>query len=113
MLLRPVVAGVWLQQGTWKKVLQRDPRHADIVASVPGVTHRPARVLTFALGLVETGLAVWVLSGRRRRLVAGIQTALLLGMNAGGLAFAGDRIHRPGRMVVRNAAFLACLWSLR
>jgi uncharacterized membrane protein YphA (DoxX/SURF4 family) len=113
MILRPIVAGVWLQQGTWKKVLRRDPHHVDIVASVPGVTARPARALTLALGLFETGLAVCILTGYRRRLVAGVETALLLGMNAGGLAFARDRIHRPRRMLARNAAFLVCLWSLR
>jgi uncharacterized membrane protein YphA (DoxX/SURF4 family) len=113
MILRPVVAGVWLQQGTWKKVLRPDPRHVAIVASIPGVGAAPARHLTRALGLLETGLAVWVLSGHRRRLVAVVQTALLLGMNAGGLAFAAGRIRRPRRLVARNAAFLACLWSLR
>jgi uncharacterized membrane protein YphA (DoxX/SURF4 family) len=113
MILRSVVAGVWLQQGAWKKVLKSDPHHVGIVASVPGVPSGPARFLTMALGIVETSLAVWVLSGRRRRLAVGVETALLLGMNVGGLAFARDRIHRPRRMVVRNAAFLACLWSLR
>lgn len=108
-----VVAGVWLQQGTWNKVVRPDPRHIDIVASVPGVTGRSAAGLTKALGIVETGVALWVLSGRRLRLAAVAQTGLLVGMNAGGLAFAGPALRHRRRMVARNTAFLACLWSLR
>jgi hypothetical protein len=36
------------------------------------------------LGLVECGLAVWVLSGQRARQAAIVQTALLAAMNSGG-----------------------------
>ena len=111
-MLRPVVAAVWLQQGTWKKVLRPDPHHVEIVASVPGLPACLAPVLTKGLGVVETGLALWVLTGRRRRLASVTQTALLLGMNAGGLVFARSLLAHRCRMVLRNAAFVACLWGV-
>ena len=111
-LLRLLVAAVWLHQGSWKKVVRPDPHHVEIVAAVPGLPAGAAAPLTRGLGLVETGLALWVLSGRRRRLAAAAQTALLVGMNAGGLAFARGLLTRRRRMLVRNTAFLACLWSV-
>jgi len=111
-IFRPVVAAVWLQQGTWKKVLIPDAHHVEIVAAVPGMPTGVAPALTKVLGVVETGLALWVLSGRRRRLAAITQTALLLGMNAGGLVFARGLLARRRRMVLRNTAFLACVWSV-
>lgn len=46
------------------------------------------------IGAAEVALAGWMLSGRRPRRAAAAQTALLLGMNAGGLLFAGERIER-------------------
>lgn len=62
--------------------------------------------------MIETGLGLWVLTGRRRRLASVTQTALLLGMNAGGLVFAQSLLAHRRRMVLRNAAFVACLWSV-
>lgn len=104
------MASVWLHQGGWKKVLGRDPSHQRIVAAVPGLSPSPARVGTKGLGLLETTLAAWVLSGRRSREAAMVQTALVVGINAGGLIVARDAIPWPGRLLVRNLAFLACVW---
>lgn len=106
------MAAVWLHQGGWKKVLAPDPRHREIVGTVPGLPPRWARAATAGLGLAETAVAVWVLTGRGRRLAAATQTALLGAMNGGGLALAGEAIPRPGRMLARNAVFLGCVWAI-
>jgi hypothetical protein len=105
------VAGVWLHQGAWAKLGGGDPRHEAIVASVPGLSPRTARLAVGGLGLAETGLALWVLSGRGARWSAATQTALVVGMNAGGLAFAGSAIEHPARLLARNSAFLGAVWT--
>lgn len=105
-----LVSAVWLHQGLWCKLLRGDPRHEQILADVPVVGPDRARPATATLGAVEVGLAAWVLSGHRPRLAAGTQTALLVGMNAGGLLVSRERIPAPTRMVVRNLGFLALVW---
>lgn len=110
--VRAAVAGVWLYQGAWKKGPWPDERHREIIASVPGVTAVAARRLTAALGVIETGLAGWVLTGWRPRRAAAAQTALVIVMNAGGLLFAGDLIAGHRRMMARNAVLLAAAWVI-
>lgn len=109
---RAAVAAVWLYEGLWCKVLGGDADQHAIVAAVPLL---PATVVTAALvtiGLAETALAAWVLTGRRATAAAVVQTVLLIGFNAGGLLFAADRITDPGRMLTANAALLALVWLL-
>jgi hypothetical protein len=78
-LLTLVIALVWLANGLLGKVLNLVPRHTLIVARILGPTY--ARPLTVAIGLAEIGLAAWVLSGRYRRLSAGLQLVLIGTMN--------------------------------
>lgn len=110
LLIRSAIAAVWLYEGLWCKVLRRMPSQRDIVASVPflGPVRGPA--LLTALGVLECGLAVWVLSGWEPICGAVVQTALLVGMNANGLAFSRKSIHDPAGMVVKNFAFLVLVW---
>lgn len=109
--LRGALAAVWLHQGLGGKVLRGRPDHEAIVADVPGVGERRARIVAGGIGVGETVLALWVLSGFAPRRAAVAQTALLVGMNAGGLVFARDRIGDPRRMVARNACFVAAIWG--
>lgn len=111
-LSRTAVAAVWLHQGLWCKVLAKRPDHTAIVADVPGIGPQRARAATVAIGVGETALAAWVLSGRAPRRAAATQTALLAGMNAGGLLFARERIPGAGQMLARNAGLLALAWSI-
>ncbi len=104
-------AAVWLHQGLWCKVLGGDPAHREVLASVPGLTGRRAQVATTSLGLAETALAVLVAARGRRRWVAGLQTALVVGFNAGGLAVGRQHIAHPTRLLARNGVFLALIWS--
>jgi uncharacterized membrane protein YkgB len=104
------VAGVWLYHGLWCKLLGRCPEQADVVAAVPWLGGKAAKRVLLGIGVVETVLAVWVVSGRRPRGAAAIGTALVAGMNAGGLTFGRRHIRAPKTMVAENVAFLALAW---
>ena len=107
---RVLVAAEWTHEGLYNKVLGGDPRHEDIVASVPGLTRNQAVAGMRSLGMAETAIAGWALSGRSSRRAAVVQTALVIAMNAGGLLFAGQHIPNHRRLVLRSAAFLTLVW---
>jgi hypothetical protein len=104
------VAGVWLYHGLWCKLLGGCPEQADIVAAVPGLRGERAKAVLLGIGALETVLAFWVLTGRRPREAAAIGTALVAGMNAGGLTFGRRHIPAPKRLVAENLTFLALAW---
>ena len=108
---RAALAAVWLYEGLWLKVVKADARQLSIVARVPGLPPSLAAAAMAGIGAVETALGIWVLSGVRPRGAAWAQTGLLVAVNAGGLAFAGDRIATPSRMLARNGVLLAVAWS--
>jgi hypothetical protein len=107
---RALAALVWLHQGLWCKVLRGDRRHQDVVASLPGLTGQCARSVTTGIGLAETALAGLVVLRGDRRWVAGVQTGVLAAFNAGGLALGRRHIPHPGRLLLRNGAFVALIW---
>lgn len=109
-LVRCAIALVWLYEGLWCKVLGRMPSQQEVVEAVPFLGSTSAPHVLRVLGLVECGLAVWVLSGWEPVWAAAAQTALLLTMNANGLIFARRLIHDPAGMVVKNAAFVVLMW---
>jgi hypothetical protein len=55
-------------------------------------------------------VAAWVLSGREPVACALAQTALLVALNASGIAWSRRLIHDPAGMVVKNFAFLVLAW---
>ena len=109
-LIRGAIALVWLYEGLWCKVLGRMPSQERIVEAVPWLGPAWAPRVLKALGLVECGMAVWVLSGWEPVWAAAAQTALLVAMNGNGLLFARRFIHDPGGMVVKNAALVVLMW---
>jgi uncharacterized membrane protein YphA (DoxX/SURF4 family) len=104
------VAGVWLYHGLWCKLLGGCPEQVDIVAAVPWLRGKAAKPVLLGIGVVETVLAVWVVSGRMPRGAAALGTALVAGMNAGGLTFGRRHIPAPKTMIAENVAFLALAW---
>lgn len=110
LLLRASVAAVWLYEGLWCKLLGREPHQVQVVESVPKVGPIVGRTFLLALGVVETALAAWVISGAAPGLCAVAQTALLVTLNVNGLLWARHVIHDPGGMVVKNVAFLLLAW---
>jgi hypothetical protein len=109
-LIRLSVAMVWFYQGLWCKVLGGVPRQEAVISTVPFMGAAEVRIALMVLGLVECGLAVWVLSGQRMRQAATVQTALLAAMNSGGLIWAWHLIPDPVGMIVQNIAFLVLVW---
>jgi uncharacterized membrane protein YphA (DoxX/SURF4 family) len=109
-LLRGLVALVWLHEGLWLKLLGRSRHQLDVVAAAPGLSGAAGAAALAVIGGVETAIALWVLSGRRPRLAAASGAALLLALNAAGIAFARGLIPDPPGMVIKNLAFLALAW---
>lgn len=109
-LVRGAVAAVWLYEGLWCKVLGRERRQVQVVEAVPRLGPIFGRPFLIALGVVETALAGWVLSGAAPGWCAIAQTALLVALNTNGLLWARHIIHDPGGMVVKNVSFLVLAW---
>lgn len=110
VVIRFSVAAVWLYEGLWCKILGGVPSQLTIVTAVPRFGPRFGSLFLKALGVVETGLAIWVLSGQAPGLCALVQTVLLVTLNANGLLWARRLIHDPAGMVVKNIAFLVLVW---
>ena len=109
-LIRVAVAGVWLYEGLWCKLLGREARQLRIVEAVPHFGPRIGAIFLKLLGAAETSLALWALSGILPVPCAAVQTVLLVLLNTGGLLWARRLIHDPGGMVVKNFAFLLLVW---
>ena len=97
-------SAAWIGDDTVPLVL------APAVQQVDRAPAHASKVLRL-VGIVEVGLAVWVLSGRRPRAAAAAQTALLGAMNGGGLLFSRGAIAAPAAMVTQNLALVALIWS--
>jgi hypothetical protein len=110
IVIRSSVAAVWLYEGFWCKILGGLPSQSTIVRAVPRFGPRFGGPFLNALGVAETGLAIWVLSGRAPGLCALVQTVLLVTLNLNGLLWARRLIHDPAGMVVKNIAFLVLVW---
>jgi len=110
-VVRVGLAAVWLHQGLWCKVLNREPSHRAVIASVPGLPAAGVPSATTAIGLGETALAALVAARGDRRWVAAVQTAIVGSFNAGGLIVGRDHIEDPARLLVRNGIFVALIWS--
>lgn len=109
-IARGLLAGVWLHQGLWAKILRGDGSHEQIVRQMPGMTPASAHAVTVVIGAVETAMALWVVSGRRSRMCAAVQTALMAGFNTGALVFARDRVNAPRALLARNIGLVALAW---
>jgi uncharacterized membrane protein YphA (DoxX/SURF4 family) len=109
-LVRGAVAAVWIYEGLWCKLLGGDPNQRTVVESVPRLGPRIGALFLRALGVVELALGAWALSGRLPVHCAIVQTALLVTLNANGIAWARRHIHDPAGMVVKNFAFLVLAW---
>ncbi|MGJ1196549.1 DoxX-like family protein [Sphingobacterium spiritivorum] len=83
-----IISMVWLINGLFCKVLDFEPRHQQIVATILGQEH--ARTLTVLIGLAEIVMAVWILTGFRSRLNAITQIAVIITMNIIEFAIAPD-----------------------
>ncbi|MGB5811179.1 MAG: DoxX-like family protein, partial [Polyangiales bacterium] len=84
-LIHFAVAAVWLYEGLWCKLLRGQPRELEVVKAVPVYGPRFGVPFLMILGVVEVGLAAWVVSGVAPQVCAIAQTVLLVSLNASGL----------------------------
>jgi uncharacterized membrane protein YphA (DoxX/SURF4 family) len=110
VVIRTSVAAVWLYEGLWCKLLVRVPSQLDVVTAVPRLGPRFGRTFLEVLGIVEVGLALWVMSGVAPGACAVVEVVLLVALNVNGLLWARHLIHEPAAMVVKNVAFLVLAW---
>lgn len=73
------IALVWLANGLFCKVLNLVPRHQLIVAAILNTEH--ARLLTVFIGIAETAMAIWILSGYLSKINTLVQIAVITVMN--------------------------------
>jgi hypothetical protein len=106
-----VLAFVWVANGLFAKLLGLVPRHQLIVARFFGDAH--ALALTRLIGVAEIVMAVWIVSGWRRRWCAVTQALVIISMNSLELWRARDLLLAPVLMPVGNALLLllAFWWS--
>jgi uncharacterized membrane protein YphA (DoxX/SURF4 family) len=109
-LIRLSIALVWIYQGFWCKICGAAPSQAAMLSSVPLIGPVAGHFLLIALGIFESCIGAWVLSGWRLRRAAVVQTVLLVAMNTGGVIWAGRLIPDPAGMVLQNFAFLMLIW---
>jgi len=109
-LVRLSIALVWIYEGLWCKVLGHSANHTAVISAVPFIGARGSHLALIALGLLECGIAAWVLSGKRLREAAIVQTVLLVAMNTGGLIWARHLIPDPPGLILQNFAFLMLIW---
>ncbi|HEX7262313.1 MAG TPA: DoxX-like family protein [Luteolibacter sp.] len=103
--LRYFFAAVWLVNGLLCKVLDVVPRHREIVARILGEDH--ALALTRLIGMAEIGMALWILSGIKRKWSAWAQIMTVLAMNVIEFFLASDLLLFGKLNVLVALAFVA------
>lgn len=78
-ILTYLIALVWIANGLFCKVFNLVPRHQLIVARILGSSN--ARTFTVLIGLAETAMAVWIISGIKTRWNALAQIVIIAAMN--------------------------------
>lgn len=110
VLIDVAVALVWLYEGLWCKVLGGSRHELEVVEAAPLFSPTVAALFLRALGVLETMLAVWVLTGWQPLCAAIVQTALLVSLNTAGITWSRHLIPDPPGMLVKNFAFLVLVW---
>jgi uncharacterized membrane protein YphA (DoxX/SURF4 family) len=73
------ISFVWLANGLFCKILNLVPRHQQIVARILGDQH--SRTLTILIGIFETAMAIWIVSGIKPRFNTLAQIIVVATMN--------------------------------
>ena len=87
-ILHYLIGVVWLTNGLLCKVFNLVPRHQEIVERILGSDN--SRILTLLIGLAETGMAIWIFSGKWTRVNAITQIVVIAAMNILEFFFAPD-----------------------
>ena len=84
------LALIWLYFGLILKIAQFAPRHQTIVAQILGETY--AREIVVVIGILEIGMALWIVSGLWTQLNAAVQMIIVASMNVLEAFFALDHL---------------------
>lgn len=74
-----LIAAVWFINGLFCKVLNVVPRHQQIIEQILGISQ--GRIITITIGMLETGMAIWILSRLWSRVNAITQISIIATMN--------------------------------
>jgi len=103
------IGAVWVFHGLYSKLLNRIPRHREIVARVVG--DEWATPVTNFVGVGEVALGLWTWSGRARKTCAATQTLALASMNALEIWRAKNLLISPSGMLFLNFVLLGMSWN--
>ena len=109
MFLGIAIGAVWIFHGLYSKLLNRIPRHRQIVGRILG--EGIANSATKAIGVLEILLGVWALSGWHRVGCAIVQTLAIVAMNSLEVILARDLLISARGMIALNVSFLVFVWN--
>ncbi len=95
-------AAVWFVNGMYCKILNRVPRHQEIVEHILQISN--GRTLTIIIGLAEVLMSIWIISRWREKLCVFTQMFVVIMMNILEFALA-PQLLLWGRM---NIVFAMC-----
>src|SRR5690606_31227960 len=78
-IMNIIISCVWLANGLFCKILNLVPRHEQIVAIILG--NNNSRLLTIIIGIMEIGMALWILSGIKQKINTITQIIIICSMN--------------------------------
>lgn len=78
-IINYLIAAAWLINGFFCKVLHLVPRHEFIVARILGDQY--AKQITITIGVLEIGIAIWIITDIKKKLNAVIQIVIIAAMN--------------------------------
>jgi hypothetical protein len=105
MYLNYFIAAVWFTSGFFCKLLNLVPRHQLIVERILGPENGPFYIRS--IGVLEVGMAIWILTGLMSRFNAIAQIAIIAAMNILEFALAPDLL-----LWGRANAFFALLFII-
>ncbi|RED48814.1 DoxX-like family protein [Seonamhaeicola aphaedonensis] len=74
-----LIALVWLANGLFCKVLNLVPRHEQVVGRI--LSHQYSGELIFIIGILEIGMAIWIIGRIKTKLNAITQIVIVMTMN--------------------------------
>ncbi len=79
VIIRFVIAMVWLINGLVCKMMNVVPRHQEIVSEI--LSTGIPRTITFLIGIAEVIMAIWILSGKYFKINIYTQISVIAAMN--------------------------------
>lgn len=109
LIVRIILAAVWFFNGTYLKLVLVDPEHLKVVEAVGQVGPLTPANFLFLIGLGETLLGLWILSGWHYKWSCRFQFSLIVLMNVIGILSGG--VDNPAALIITNLPLLACIWA--